>query len=224
MGRVIDMTSLKQLITAPLSRFVASQLRKPSGLLAKRIGKEMNLSNEAVYALTLSTIQPSDGDSILEIGFGNGKFFPDLIPKANDLNVYGLDISPKMVEEARSRNPETVASGQLDLYLGSSDKMAFWDATFDHIFCINVVYFWDSPDDHLSEIHRVLKPGGRFYMGIKSKANFSKMRFTKHRFTLYGEKDLVDVLERNRFRIADIVAEKSTDVRGDAICIVSEKI
>ncbi|MEQ1765375.1 MAG: class I SAM-dependent methyltransferase, partial [Pyrinomonadaceae bacterium] len=121
------MTIVKELFTRPVSRFIASQLRKPHGFFASRIGREMNISNAAVYGLTLSAIEPSDGDSILEIGFGNGKFFPDLFAKAAGLNVYGLELSAKMVATARSNNSETTAAGQLDLYLGSSDKMVFWN-------------------------------------------------------------------------------------------------
>ncbi|TVQ05809.1 MAG: class I SAM-dependent methyltransferase [Balneolaceae bacterium] len=59
-----------------------------------------------------------DHDSILEIGFGSGNNFPDLLAKANDINVSSIDYSPGMRELAKNINKidvDTVHSSQLPL-------------------------------------------------------------------------------------------------------------
>ncbi len=75
-----------------------------------------------------------------------------------------------------------IADGKLILQLGSSDKLPFADNSFDKVFCINVVYFWDEPQKHLQEISRVLKPGGKFYATIRTKESMELMPFTKYGF------------------------------------------
>lgn len=73
----------------------------------------------------------------------------------------------------------------------SSDKMPFADNSFDKVFCINVIYFWEQPAEHLKEIYRVLKPGGKFYTTIRSKESMAEMPFTKYGFNMYSQSEWV---------------------------------
>jgi ubiquinone/menaquinone biosynthesis C-methylase UbiE len=187
-------------ITNAWFKLMANQLRMPSGLLAKITGNKMNASNKLLYHLTLNNLQVKDEDHILEIGFGNGKFFSELNAKANNLTISGMDHSPEMVKEAVRNNRDLHASGKLKTLAGSSDNMPFEDNSFDKIFCINVIYFWEKPALHLQEIHRVLKPGGFFCTGFRPKENLSKFPFAKHGFTLYTKEEWKNLLEENGFR------------------------
>ena len=107
------------------SKIIAKQLRRPSGILAIKVGNEMNKSNNFLYDFTIKAMRLTDNESILEIGFGNGKFFDKILSAANNLKVSGLDFSPEMVKVATSNNPSTLNSGKLTLRLGSSDKFRF---------------------------------------------------------------------------------------------------
>lgn len=187
-------------ITDAWFKLMANQLRMPSGFLAKITGNKMNASNELLYHLTLDNLQVKDGEHILEIGFGNGKFFRELNSKANNLTITGIDHSPNMVTEAVKINRDLHASGKLKTIAGSSNNLPFDDNSFDKILCINVIYFWENPALHLQEIHRVLKPGGYFCTGFRPKENLSKFPFAKHGFTLYTEEEWKNLLEENGFR------------------------
>ena len=46
------------------------------------------------------------------------------------------------------------------------DMLSFGDESFDVIACINVIDHTPNPEKMLSEIKRVLKPGGRFYFEV----------------------------------------------------------
>lgn len=216
---------LSKLQTGIIAKFIAKQLRQPSGFFAKIIGKQMNQSNKILYGLTIKTMNPKDGDSILEIGFGNGKFFKQIFSTAESLKISGIDFSPEMVKTATANNSRDIKSGNLDLQVGSSDKLPFSDNSFDKVFCINVVYFWQQPDNHLQEIYRILKPGGKFYCAIKSKQNLQKMSFTQHGFTLYEEQELVNILQHNELKVVEV--NKNTEILEkteiEAICFVAEK-
>ena len=147
---------------------LARQLRKPEGPAGIEVARRMNTANEFLYDFTLDEMHVGNHQSILEIGFGNGKFFYKQFNRAEELRITGLDFSEDMIREAKSINQDYLEQGKLVLVKGQSDKMPFQNASFDIIFCINVAYFWNEPQDHLEEIHRVLKPGGRFYTTIRT--------------------------------------------------------
>lgn len=190
---------LRLLFKGPTPKMMAAQLRQPSGMLAKRVGERMNAANRFLYHATWRALQLRDGMSVLEIGFGNGLFFPELAAKAKDLKLTGLDFSEAMMKEAKARNPELVKNGTLALHFGSSDRMPFADGSFDRVYCINVVYFWEDPAAHLAEVKRILKPGGQFIAALRTKATMETMAFTRYGFTKYDQAEWEAVLRTSGF-------------------------
>lgn len=212
-------------------KIIAKQLRRPSGMLANKVGNKMNESNGFLNDFTIKTMQLTDNESILEIGFGNGKFFDKIFSNANNLKISGLDFSPEMVKIAASNNPSAVSSGKLTLRFGSSDKIPFPDNSFDKVFCINVIYFWEQPADHLKEIHRVLKHGGKFYTSIRAKENMIQMPFVQYGFNVYAPEEWITKLEANSLhfvRTQKTENEPDAEFNGqvykvESLCIVAEK-
>ncbi|MEI9909877.1 MAG: class I SAM-dependent methyltransferase [Bacteroidota bacterium] len=213
-----------------LFKKVARHLRKPSGWFGKKVGIKMNAANAFLYDAALDIMKPADHDSILEIGFGNGKFFEKIFSKANGLRLTGIDFSEKMVEEAKKNNAASWATGLLQLYKGSSDQLPFPDNSFDIIFCINVVYFWDPAAPHLKEIYRVLKPGGKFYSVIRSKESIQQMPFANYGFIKYTRDEWTDILQHHQLNVKEvnIINETAATLKGDSYpvtswCFVGEK-
>jgi ubiquinone/menaquinone biosynthesis C-methylase UbiE len=210
------------------SKIAARQLRKPTGLLAGKVGNEMNKTNSFLYDLTIETMQLKDNESILEIGFGNGKFFDRIFSVANNLKISGLDFSPEMVKTAAANNPSTSNSGELILKFGSSNKIPFADNSFDKVFCINVIYFWEQPAHHLKELYRVLKPGRKFYTSIRTKESLLQMPFAKHGFNIYSQDEWVNILEAGHLHF--VHSQKTENEPGEifnkplqSLCIVAQK-
>lgn len=214
-----------------LTKTIAQQLRRPSGLLAGKVGNEMNKTNGFLYDFTLDTIRLTHNESILEIGFGNGRFFDKIFSVAKNLKISGLDFSPDMVKEATNNNPSTINTGKLTLRFGSSDKIPFADNSFDKVFCINVIYFWEKPADHLKEIHRVLKPGGTFYTAIRTKETLLQLPFAAHGFNIYTQEEWVSIMEQNHLHFVtanktqnepDAIFNKQS-IKVVSLCIVARK-
>jgi len=210
---------------------IAKQLRKPEGILAGKVGNKMNKTNGFLYDFTIQETQLKDHESILEIGFGNGKFFDKIFSTAQGLKISGLDYSPEMVKAATANNPTSLSIGKLILRSGSSDKIPFADESFDKVFCINVIYFWDKPAAHLKEIYRVLKPGGRFYTAIRTQESITQMPFAKYGFNIYAEDEWISLLETNLLHFVhsektqnepDAVLDKQI-YKVESLCIVAEK-
>ncbi|GAA5520107.1 class I SAM-dependent methyltransferase [Aliifodinibius salicampi] len=168
--------------------FTAKQLRRPSGDFAMEVGQKMNQVNKPLYDLTFEVLELQENDHILEIGFGNGKFFKDLFSIKNKIQVKAIDFSEEMVEAAREENQEALSSGILDIKLGSSEAIPFPDQSFDKVFCNMVIYFWDQPEKHLKEVRRVLKPDGTFYTGIRTRESMRVFPFIEYGFNhLFNE-------------------------------------
>ena len=211
--------SLKNKILQPWFRFMAGQLSKPHGILAKLTGKKMNESNHSLYRLTLDTMQLTDTEQVLEIGFGNGKFFPELHAQAKDLKLYGVDLSHEMVTEAVKTNTELFEKDSLKVSIGDSNDLPFPDNYLDKVFCINVIYFWEVPEDHLNEIHRVLKPGGHLYCGFRPAETMLQLPFTRFGFRLYDEKDW-----KQKMKSANFTDIRSASQIDPAIWVGSAKM
>lgn len=210
--------------------FVASQLRRPHGLFARTIAQRMNESNRNMYNLVFQHLRLKAQDRVLEIGFGNGRFFHTLAEKAEDLQLYGLDFSNAMLREAQSINADLIKKGQLYLQLGNSEKLPFEAEFFDQVFCINVIYFWPTPFAHLQEIRRVLKPGARFYVGIRPKEIMEAFPFTAHGFHLRSTEEIKSIFAQCGFDLLQIheSPEAPVTIYGHtypmgSLCMVFEK-
>lgn len=211
-------------------RMMARQLRKPSGSIGIKVGDMMNKANGRLYDLLLPVMNPVSGQSLLEIGFGNGKMFSRVYAAAKGLKLTGLDFSSGMVAAAKENNLDLLQEGGLNIYQGSSDNMPFEKGSFDKIYCINVIYFWDEPARHLAEIMRVLKPGGRFYAVIRTKETMEKMPFTRYGFNIFPEEKWKGLFTDAGLHCKESVFITEPAVEFDekkfqaySICLVAEK-
>jgi ubiquinone/menaquinone biosynthesis C-methylase UbiE len=212
-------------------RRLAKQLRKPQGQAGERTGQMMNKANETLYDFTLRSMQWNGQLHLLEIGFGNGKFFEKLFAAAPGIQVAGLDYSDDMVKAAHIYNREFIESGRLSLHQGSSDRMPFPDNHFDIIFCINVIYFWNNTSAHLQEIKRVLKPGGSFYATIRSKESMAQLPFTKYNFITWSEDEWDKITAENGLHLRHtyqleepgmVFREETLELRSSCLWAVKE--
>lgn len=207
-------------LLAPSTRTIAAQLRRPSGSLGKKVGEKMSRSNAPLYDFALQNLCLAAGERVLEIGFGNGKFFPQLLAQAPGLHVTGLDFSAEMLRQAQQNNPD---SPQFHLVAGSSEQMPFPDAAFDAVLCLNVIYFWENPAAHLREVRRVLRPGGRFLAAVRSPETMAHLPFTQHGFRLYDEAAWSALLLQNGFHNIETARqmEPPMQVEGGAYALES---
>lgn len=98
-----------------------------------------------------------DGASVVEIGLGTGGLLPALTAKG--CRVIGVDHSPAMLEEARRRLDEKHMEG-VELRLGDMTHLPLSDGAVEAALLNMVVHHAADPPAVLSEIRRVLVPGG----------------------------------------------------------------
>lgn len=84
---------------------------------------------------------------------------------ASGMRVYGIDISPPIVEQARR------AFGATPLGASVADVRAlpFADATFDAIYSMGTIEHFPGTEAAVVEMARVLRPGGRLVLGVPNR-------------------------------------------------------
>src|SRR5215207_9273572 len=103
-----------------------------------------------------------DGARVLEVGCGPGRL-SILLAREHGLDVTGLDLDPAMIERAR-RNAERSGNGggsRPSFLVGDVSSLPFPDGSFDVVVSTLSMHHWADPTAGLSEIGRVLRPGGR---------------------------------------------------------------
>ena len=102
------------------------------------------------------------GGRALEIGCGRGVGTELILCRFSAREVHAFDLDPHMVTQARKRLGGYPA-GCLDLHVADATAIPELDASFDAVFDFGIVHHVPDWETALTEVARVLKPGGRFY-------------------------------------------------------------
>jgi ubiquinone/menaquinone biosynthesis C-methylase UbiE len=111
---------------------------------------------------TLDLARPAEGESVLDVGCGTGTLAIAAKYRVGNLGkVTGVDASPEMIGRARQKAKKRGV--EVNFQTGAAQSLPFQDAAFDVV--LSTVMLHHLSDDAramcISEIRRVLKPGGR---------------------------------------------------------------
>jgi len=116
----------------------------------------------------LNALDAQNGDKILDLGSGTGE---PALTLARDMKgtveITGVDAAEGMVKVANQKVASANLTG-ITFQTMSAEKLSFADNTFDKVLCRFGIMLFENPLQGLNEIHRVLKPGGRFAFAVWS--------------------------------------------------------
>jgi ubiquinone/menaquinone biosynthesis C-methylase UbiE len=146
--------------------------------------------------LYLHAIDHSDmrGKDVLEVGSGRGGGASYISRYLQPRSMIGMDFSQEAVDLC---NRHRLAPG-LAFVCGDAQAMPFPASSFDVVVNIESSHCYESMDTFLSEVRRVLRPGGRFF--------FADLR----------EMDGVNTL-REQFNVCGLTVEKETDITANVL-------
>jgi ubiquinone/menaquinone biosynthesis C-methylase UbiE len=157
----------------PVSR-TKEEARQVYDRFSKFYDYTLGLLGRKYSKMALEHLSVVEGETVLEIGFGTGhclKWMAKLVGPAG--TVYGIDISPKMIEKTKKRLEKEVMANRTELCCGDATCLPFDETAFDAVFMSFTLEVFDTPEIPrvLAQIYKVLKPGGRLGIVAMSKEN-----------------------------------------------------
>jgi SAM-dependent methyltransferase len=113
-------------------------------------------SNCREYVCVHDRLGVGPGQRLLDVACGSGLALE--LARVRGAECAGIDASQRLVAVARDRNPDA------DVRVGDMNAMPWPDEHFDVATSFRGI--WGTTPDAVGEVHRVLKPGGRFAMTI----------------------------------------------------------
>jgi len=118
---------------------------------------------ERIAAALWPSGEPPRGAVLLELGCGPGFYARRLAARFPGLRAIGLDRSAAQLERARVRLAATRA-GSCRFDLGDATALPYPDASIDAVVSARLLAAVDEPARVIAEAHRVLRPGGRYFV------------------------------------------------------------
>ena len=142
----------------PTGRAWAEDLDYPAELARVPEGAVESFAGVA-NPFSLGRLKP--GEQVLDLGCGAGT--DSLIAAqmvGSEGSVAGIDMTAEMLEKARAAAVELGAEN-VEFVEGEVERLPFADMSFDVVISNGVIDLVPDKDAVFSEIHRVLRPGGR---------------------------------------------------------------
>ena len=111
-------------------------------------------------------IAEAEPQRVLEVGPGPGELAERMAQELG-ANVVAIDVSPRMVELTRARG--------IDAQVADVQQLPFEDGMFDLVVAAWVLFHPADLDRALSEIERVLEPGGRLIATTNSEVHLEEL-------------------------------------------------
>ncbi|TMD41296.1 MAG: class I SAM-dependent methyltransferase [Chloroflexi bacterium] len=168
------------------------------------------------YRRILAAARIDARDRVLDLGCGIGNLLIALSERiAFTQPAIGVDVSPALIELGRRELHRAGFDGRVELRVAFATELPFEDQSFDVVISSHVIKHLD--DDALlrafAEVHRVLRPNGRFLIWEFKKSPFSAPLFISARasglppaFILRDPNTLARQLQTVGFQAVDRVA------------------
>jgi len=131
---------------------------------AQRYARWRRISSWMVYApfarKIVECLAPLPGDAtIVDLGTGPGLFPIELSKLWPQAKIIGVDPSSEMLNIARN-NADEAGVSSFDTKVGTAEEIPIESNSVDLVVTQSSLHEWENPQKGLSEIFRVLKPGG----------------------------------------------------------------
>lgn len=149
----------------------------------------------------LKKIPKSSPNTILEIGAGVGITSEILAQHYPNAQILATDFDEESIEIAKRK----AFLKKVSFERADATKLQFASQSFDAIFSVLVLHHIVNFQDAISELARVLKPGGNFYLIDVPLKGFNPFHhwWSQKGLGIFSKQDTVKLLEQNGFDVKD---------------------
>ena len=164
----------------------------------KRFSRGGRLIDRREKSAVLDAIGPVEGERVLEIACGTGRFTVMLAERGADIT--GLDISGPMLRQGREK--AGAANVDVEFMRGDAGRLPFPDDHFDTVIAMRFFHLADTPASFLSEMRRVSR-GAVFFdtfnrYSTRSIYNWALPMGSR----LYSRREVLELLSKADLRLA----------------------
>ncbi|MDB3892433.1 class I SAM-dependent methyltransferase [Alphaproteobacteria bacterium] len=120
----------------------------------------------------LTMPKPRAGETILDVGCGDGRHL--IFFKSLGLLPSGIEITDQIIADIKASLSDK--NYDFDLSTGDCSNIPYADKSFDYLIAWNSCYYMSLNnvpfEDHVNEMARVIKPGGRIIVSIPKSTSF----------------------------------------------------
>ncbi|UQW99490.1 class I SAM-dependent methyltransferase [Streptomyces sp. RerS4] len=150
-----------------VQRLLTKGFGLPSGPLGRVGGRLMAHGNAATERHVVELAGPTEQEVVLVVGPGPGVGLEAAALRS--AHVIGIDPSDVMLAMARRRCASLIDRGRLRLAVATAARTGEADASVDVVISVNNLQLWPDVPAGLTELHRVLRPGGRILLAAHEK-------------------------------------------------------
>ena len=123
----------------------------------------------AIAARVVELAQLIPGERVLDVGSGTGVVTFKAATKVTAAGrVTGIDLSDGMLRKAQEKSTQAGSTAQITFLKMDAEALTFPNASFDCVLSLCALRHFPRPDVALTEMRRVLRPGGRVVVAVGS--------------------------------------------------------
>ena len=121
-----------------------------------------------MLTFNLNKYELNNNGIMLDVGCGEGRHIFGVMQDYPQMKCVGLDMDNASLNKAEEGYQyfESISNAGAEFIKGSAYSLPFPDESIDLIVCSEVLEHLHEYNDAVGEIHRVLKPGGKFYASV----------------------------------------------------------
>ncbi len=195
---------------------------KPEGFGGKIMVATMNIGHATLAKWGMSHLILENNLNILEIGCGGGANVAQLLKHCPNGKVTGVDYSEVSVKKSKKVNAKAIRDGRCNIQCENVRELPFDDCIFDLATAFETIYFWPGLTESFTQVYRVLRNGGRFFICNECDADnpiAQKWEQMIDGMKLYKENEIVDSLKQAGF--SNVIVNRNE--KKHWLCFLAEK-
>ena len=121
-----------------------------------------------MLTFNLTKYELNESGIMLDVGCGEGRHIFGIMQNYPEMKCIGLDMDDDSLLKAEEGYEffESISNAGAEFLKGSAYSLPFQNNSLDLVVCSEVLEHLHHYNDAVKEIHRVLKPGGKFYASV----------------------------------------------------------